>query len=215
MKYQLISQIDVPKGRDGKHKRIVMQLLSDIEQLETGRALKISLEALPDTKENIRSALNRATRQRGIELATLATPIFFTFGRQRARPDAPLSSLGLNSLHTHYEFRSHGQMALGCAFFKTRALAAKACDIGRIRSNEVEAKPARDVRVGDMLRIRNEGGEFQRRGSAFERDARSGYGGTDPLPRDRGQQGTAAKGSCGAQGHAGIRAAAGASPLQA
>jgi ribosome-associated heat shock protein Hsp15 len=45
-------------------------------------------------------------------------------------------------------------------FFKTRALAAKACDIGRIRSNEVEAKPARDVRVGDMLRIRNEGGGF-------------------------------------------------------
>ena len=70
MKYQSISQIDVPKGRDGKHKRIVMQLLSDIEQLETGRALKIPLEALPDTKENIRSALNRATRQRGIELAT-------------------------------------------------------------------------------------------------------------------------------------------------
>jgi len=46
-------------------------------------------------------------------------------------------------------------------FFKTRALAAKACDLGRIRSNDVEAKPARDVRTGDMLRIRNEGGEFQ------------------------------------------------------
>jgi ribosome-associated heat shock protein Hsp15 len=46
-------------------------------------------------------------------------------------------------------------------FFKTRALASKACDLGRIRSNEIEAKPARDVRVGDMLRIRNEGGEFQ------------------------------------------------------
>jgi ribosome-associated heat shock protein Hsp15 len=45
-------------------------------------------------------------------------------------------------------------------FFKTRALAAKACDLGRIRSNEVEAKPARDVRIGDMLRVRNEGGEF-------------------------------------------------------
>ena len=59
-----------PKGRDGKHKRIVTQLLSDIDQLEPGRALKIPLEALPDTKENIRSALNRATRQRGIELAT-------------------------------------------------------------------------------------------------------------------------------------------------
>jgi ribosome-associated heat shock protein Hsp15 len=45
-------------------------------------------------------------------------------------------------------------------FFKTRALAAKACDIGRIRSNEIEAKPARDVHVGDMLRIKNEGGDF-------------------------------------------------------
>jgi ribosome-associated heat shock protein Hsp15 len=45
-------------------------------------------------------------------------------------------------------------------FFKTRALASKACDLGRIHSNEIEAKPARDVRAGDMLRIKNEGGEF-------------------------------------------------------
>jgi ribosome-associated heat shock protein Hsp15 len=45
-------------------------------------------------------------------------------------------------------------------FFKTRALAAKACDLGRIRSNEVQAKPAREVHVSDMLRIKNEGGEF-------------------------------------------------------
>jgi ribosome-associated heat shock protein Hsp15 len=45
-------------------------------------------------------------------------------------------------------------------FFKTRALASKACDLGRIHSNELQAKPARDVHVGDMLRIRNEGGEF-------------------------------------------------------
>ena len=45
-------------------------------------------------------------------------------------------------------------------FFKTRALASKACDLGRIHSNEIEAKPARDVRVGDMLRVKNEGGDF-------------------------------------------------------
>ncbi|MGA7243697.1 MAG: RNA-binding S4 domain-containing protein [Terracidiphilus sp.] len=45
-------------------------------------------------------------------------------------------------------------------FFKTRALASKACDLGRIRSNEIEAKPARDVRVGDMLHVKNEGGKF-------------------------------------------------------
>jgi ribosome-associated heat shock protein Hsp15 len=46
-------------------------------------------------------------------------------------------------------------------FFKTRALAAKACDLGRIHCGEVEAKPAREVRVGDRLSVKNEGGEFQ------------------------------------------------------
>jgi ribosome-associated heat shock protein Hsp15 len=46
-------------------------------------------------------------------------------------------------------------------FFKTRALASKACDLGRVHSNGVQAKPAREVRLGDMLQIKNEGGEFQ------------------------------------------------------
>ncbi len=45
-------------------------------------------------------------------------------------------------------------------FFKTRSLAATACDLGRIESNGVTAKPARDVRVGDLLRVKTEGGEF-------------------------------------------------------
>jgi ribosome-associated heat shock protein Hsp15 len=46
-------------------------------------------------------------------------------------------------------------------FFKTRALASKACELGRIRSNGVDAKAAREVRVGDKLFIRNEGGTFE------------------------------------------------------
>jgi ribosome-associated heat shock protein Hsp15 len=46
-------------------------------------------------------------------------------------------------------------------FFKTRALASKACDMGRIRSNGIDAKPARDVRAGDKLQVKNEGGEFE------------------------------------------------------
>jgi ribosome-associated heat shock protein Hsp15 len=46
-------------------------------------------------------------------------------------------------------------------FFKTRALAARACELGRIESNGQPAKAAREVRVGDMLRIKTEGGEFQ------------------------------------------------------
>jgi ribosome-associated heat shock protein Hsp15 len=46
-------------------------------------------------------------------------------------------------------------------FFKTRALAARACDLGRIQSNEQPAKPAREVRIGDKLRVTNDGGDFQ------------------------------------------------------
>jgi ribosome-associated heat shock protein Hsp15 len=46
-------------------------------------------------------------------------------------------------------------------FFKTRALAARACDLGRIQCHGQPAKPARDVRIGDMLRVTNDGGEFE------------------------------------------------------
>jgi ribosome-associated heat shock protein Hsp15 len=45
-------------------------------------------------------------------------------------------------------------------FFKTRALATKACDLGRIASNGTAAKPARDVKTGDLLHVKNDGGEF-------------------------------------------------------
>ena len=46
-------------------------------------------------------------------------------------------------------------------FFKTRALAARACELGRIASNGQLAKPSRDVRIGDMLQVKNDGGDFQ------------------------------------------------------
>ncbi|MBV8438569.1 MAG: hypothetical protein JOY95_13775 [Silvibacterium sp.] len=70
MRFESMRQVDVPKGRDGKHKKIVLQVLSDISHLEPGSALKIPLSELPDSKENIRSALSRATKQREIEIAT-------------------------------------------------------------------------------------------------------------------------------------------------
>lgn len=70
MNFESILQLDVPKGRDGKHKSIVSKLLSDIDQLSAGTALKIPLSALPDSKENIRSALNRATHQKSLQIAT-------------------------------------------------------------------------------------------------------------------------------------------------
>ena len=45
-------------------------------------------------------------------------------------------------------------------FFKTRSLAAHACELGRIESNGQVAKASREVRMGDLLRVKNEGGEF-------------------------------------------------------
>jgi ribosome-associated heat shock protein Hsp15 len=46
-------------------------------------------------------------------------------------------------------------------FFKTRALAARACELGRIESNGHQAKASREVRVGDLLQVKTAGGDFQ------------------------------------------------------
>jgi ribosome-associated heat shock protein Hsp15 len=46
-------------------------------------------------------------------------------------------------------------------FFKTRALAAKACDLGRVLAKGHPIKPAREIRIGVILRVTNEGGEFE------------------------------------------------------
>jgi len=45
-------------------------------------------------------------------------------------------------------------------FFKTRSMASRACELGRIQSNGQPAKPSREVRVGDMLHVTNDGGDF-------------------------------------------------------
>ena len=46
-------------------------------------------------------------------------------------------------------------------FFKTRALAARACELGRIQANQQPAKPAREVHPGDLLEVKNESGTFK------------------------------------------------------
>ena len=68
--FQSVLQVDVPKGREGKHKKIITQLLNDLGHLQSGSALKVPLSQLPDSKENIRSALSRAAQQREIRIAT-------------------------------------------------------------------------------------------------------------------------------------------------
>jgi hypothetical protein len=69
-RFESVSRFQVPKGRSGKHKQFIQELLNDIQQLESNRALKVPLAELPDIKESIRAALNRATRQRGMDVAT-------------------------------------------------------------------------------------------------------------------------------------------------
>ena len=46
-------------------------------------------------------------------------------------------------------------------FFKTRSVAARACELGRIEAHGQQAKASRQVRVGDLMQVKNEGGEFQ------------------------------------------------------
>jgi hypothetical protein len=72
MNFRTMAQTDVPQGREGKHKRIVTKILSDLDRLEKGAALKVPLANLDDSKENVRSALNRAVHktQRSVSTAS-------------------------------------------------------------------------------------------------------------------------------------------------
>jgi len=70
MNFKGMPQEDVPQGRNGKHKAIVTRILSDLDQIQMGVALKVPLAQLTDGKEKVRSALNRATRKGGRNVAT-------------------------------------------------------------------------------------------------------------------------------------------------
>ena len=70
LQYETMAQLDVPQGRNGKHKQIVSLILNDLSQLKDGSALKVPLAELAETKEKVRSALNRATRKEGRRVAT-------------------------------------------------------------------------------------------------------------------------------------------------
>jgi hypothetical protein len=70
MNFKAMRQSDVPQGRNGKHKEIVGKILSDLDQTQEGVALKVPLDQLSDSKEKVRSALNRATRKSGRNIAT-------------------------------------------------------------------------------------------------------------------------------------------------
>lgn len=70
MNFKTMFVPDVPQGRNGKHKQIVTKILSDLDQLHAGMALKVPLATLAESKEKVRSALNRATRKAKRTVAT-------------------------------------------------------------------------------------------------------------------------------------------------
>ena len=76
MNFTGMPQADVPQGRNGKHKAIVTKILSDLDQVKSGIALKVPLAELSDSKEKVRSALNRATRKSGRNVATASDGTF-------------------------------------------------------------------------------------------------------------------------------------------
>lgn len=76
MNFGSMSQLDVPQGRNGKHKEIVTKILSDLDRLENGAAIKVPLDLLAESKEKVRSALNRATRKDGRNVATASDDTF-------------------------------------------------------------------------------------------------------------------------------------------
>lgn len=84
--YKTMALVDVPRSRNGKHKKIVTTILRDLDQLGDASAFKVPLADLGDTKENVRSALNRATRKAGRDVAT-ATDENFLYVWNVAKPE--------------------------------------------------------------------------------------------------------------------------------
>jgi len=80
-------------------------------------------------------------------------------------------------------------------FFKTRALAARACELGWIQSNGQPAKAAREVRIGDMLRVTSDGGDFQVEVLLLSEVRGPASVAQNAQPRDGGEPGAAPEGS--------------------
>lgn len=76
MNFKTMAQRDVPQGRNGKHKTIVDKILSDLDQMPAGTAIKVPLADLAESKEKVRSALNRAIHKSGRKAATASDATF-------------------------------------------------------------------------------------------------------------------------------------------
>jgi DNA helicase TIP49 (TBP-interacting protein) len=76
MHFKTTIQSEIPQGRNGKHKLIVTTILKDLDELKAGSALKIPLAELAESKEKVRSALNRASRKASRKVVTASDDAF-------------------------------------------------------------------------------------------------------------------------------------------
>ncbi len=84
--FQAVRQNQIPKGRQGKHKKFISVLLNELHRVKPGSALKVPLSTLPANKANIRAALNRETRKKGMAVATSSDPENLYIWKVRGKP---------------------------------------------------------------------------------------------------------------------------------
>jgi hypothetical protein len=92
--FKTLLQASVPQGRKGKHQKIVSTILCDLDKLQDGSAIKVPLAELVESKEKVRSALNRATRKAGRTVATASDANFlyiWNVSASRQNPQAQTS----------------------------------------------------------------------------------------------------------------------------
>jgi len=83
MNFKTMSQLDVPQGRNGKHKQVITKILADLDRLPEGSAIKVALADLVESKERVRAALNRATHKAGRAVATASDATFLYVWNER------------------------------------------------------------------------------------------------------------------------------------
>jgi hypothetical protein len=97
--YMTIAMTDVPRSRNGKHKKIVTAILHNLDDLGDGVAFRVPLADLGDSKENVRSALNRATRKSSRDVATATDENFlYVWNVAKADPSSRTRPSGQGKL---------------------------------------------------------------------------------------------------------------------
>ena len=92
MHYSAVNRSDVPQGRKGKHRKAVSDIIGDLSKLNDRQAVKIPLSSLDGEKmQNLRSALNRVTRERKIPVVTSSDDKFLYVWRADAAKNPPAS----------------------------------------------------------------------------------------------------------------------------